>query len=409
MERLDAKSLGMLLGIDSPWMIKSFAVDQNRHLVDIHLALTERKSLFGFRDGSKTESENTVEGSWSYIPLGNFQTVVHAAVPSSLAQGDSPLSRMLIAQLAFLGNPKVPYSNYVRQKVALAQLKGGDLAQVAEHLRISSEQLNFVLDDLGKTSAQLRSLASLPTELDDAWLQILDEQLTLNSNVLPLKFLLSKLRRNELPKREQVLELRKFFIENASILEKELDQVCGIKTRQQIQHAKGVKSKLRLVLPPLKNPVWLDLLSGKIKLNSTSVPLNLLISRQRAAFIEGKSKIEKVQAIDTLRTYFKKNYRTLKREFLLLNKAMQQKQRTAITLPNPEHVIWQKILHNHDFLPSENMAYKLLLSKLKAQIALHSDPVVKLEAATKVRDFLRQNQKTMQKELSVLVKHAAAQ
>lgn len=404
MERLDVKNLAAILGIDAPWTIKSFNLDSTKNIIEVQLSVNEKKSIFGFRDSAKANSE-TVPGSWSYMPVGGYKSVIQASVPAALAQSDSRLSRPVLSQPAFLGSPSSSYSNFIRQKVALAQLKGLDSAFICDLLKITPEQISEINNDLSKTSPQVRYLASLPTESDTVWLDVISEKVGFESDVLPLKFLLSKLRRNEINVREQVLELRKFFVENASILEKEIDQVCGIKTEKQ--KASVNSNKQRLILPPLKNSVWLDLLSGKVKLNSTSVPLNLLISRQRSAFIAGKTKQEKVQAIDTLRAYFRKNYRTLKRELIYLNRVMQVKGNSKLALPNSDHVIWQKILLNHDFLPSENMAYKLLLSKLKSQISLDSDPVVKLEAANKVRDFLRQNQKTMQKELSVLVKQTA--
>lgn len=403
MERFDAKSLALILGISPPWSIKSFILNESIKTLEIQLAFSEKKSLFGFRDSQPSQQESL--GCWSYMPVGAYRTHIHAPVPNSWGKGDHKLSRLLIGQYAFLGNPSSHYSNYTRQRIAIALVKGESAETVSEFLDLSETNLNEIVADLNKTSCQIRQLAHLPTEVDPIWTKIIRNESRFKSSVLPLNFLLSKLRRNELSESEQVFELRKFFIENASILEKEIDIVSGISTRKQSSTI--AQNKQKLVLPPLKNPVWLDLLSGKCRLNSPSVALNLLISRQRAAFIAGKSREDKVVAIETLRSYFRKNCRSLKKELLLLNRAMLQKQSNGIILPTPDNAIWQNILSNNDYLPSDNMAYKLLLTKLKAQIAKNANPVVRIEAAKKVRDFLAQNQKSMQKELNALVKRTA--
>jgi len=207
---------------------------------------------------------------------------------------------------------------------------------------------------------------------------------------------------------ECIAQIRKFFIENASLLEREIDYVSGISTQKEQQKAKAVKSKLRLVLPTIKSGVWLDILSGKLSLKSASVPLNLLISNQRANFLSAKSTDAKVKTIATLRDYFKQNYRQLKAELLLLNRAMQIQNKPKLSLPNSDHVIWQKILENHDFIKSDNVAYRLLLSKLNEQLAKSKNPNLKMEAAKKVRAFLTQNEKSMRKEVNVVVKQSAA-
>lgn len=412
MDRIDLKALADAFGIHSPWTIKSAVVKPEEKQVEIHLALAEKKSFFTFRDGKSENQAGLVGGQWYYQPVGQYRSVIHAPVPSNLAGPDSGLTRSLISQLAFLGSPKSCYSNYLRQQVAMAQIKGVDLSLLSELMLIPKSEIESICEDLEKTSSQVKPLASLPTEIDPAWSAIVQNKMSLKTDVLPLKFLLSKLQRISAPSAEalkaQVVELRKFFIENASILEQEIEQVSGINTQQQKRQVKAAQTSQRLVLPPLKSSVWLELLSGKIQLNSSSVPLNLLISRQRSAFISGKSTNDKIQAIETLRAYFRKNCRGLKTELVLLNRAMAARQKSSLALPNSDHAVWQKLLSNDDFLSSDNMAYKLLLAKLKAQISQGGDPVIKIEAANKVREFLKQNQKTMKKELNALVKQSAA-
>jgi len=79
-----------------------------------------------------------------------------------------------------------------------------------------------------------------------------------------------------------------------------------------------------------------------------------------------------------------------------------------LSLPDAEHRIWQRILEDDSFVPSNHVAYRLLLAKLRAQVSSKPEPVVKLEAARRIRDFLKHNQRAMRQEVGVLLKQVAA-
>ncbi|SMF53115.1 hypothetical protein SAMN02745866_03386 [Alteromonadaceae bacterium Bs31] len=415
MERNDLHNLELALGIQSPWAIKSLDINEQQKVFELALELQDKKRLFGLFDANKkTSNKELVAGRWRYMSIGSYSCVVKAQVPKSAVTQGAFLSRSLIGQQAFLGDPLRPYSNYLRQQVALAQIKGTDPGVIAELYRIDGSTMSTILEDIQKAAADSRGLAYLPTEVDAAWDSILSDQLFVRTNMLPLKFLVSKLKlaasKTNSPDEMLALkvELRQFFIEHASQLDHEIEQICGITSERLQQRARAVKSKQRLVLPALKSPVWLDLLSGRLSLNSQSIPLNLLISRQRTAFVQGHNKEEKIEAIETLRDYFRKNYRQLKPELLLLNRAMDIRQKNKLSLPDPEHKVWQRILEDDTFVPSNHIAYKLLLAKLRAQVMKKPDPVIKLEAAQRIRDFLSQNRRSMREEMGVLLKQIAA-
>ncbi|WP_019603890.1 hypothetical protein [Teredinibacter turnerae] len=415
MEKNDLRDLEAALGIASPWSIKSIKVNEKDHAFDVFLEVADQKRLFGFLDSYKRSQDvELVSGSWQYMSLGTFTTIIHADIPRLGNDNENVVGPENIIQPAFLGHPSRQYSNFVRQRVALGQIKGLDSSVIAETINIDESLVSLVLSDIAKSNADIRTLSCLPTEVDPVWERILRDQVLLRTTMLPLKFLLSKLKltatkitdsRKILP---LVCDLRDFFVEHVAAMDSEVDQVCGITTERQQQYARAAKSRHRLVLPSVKSPVWLDVLSGRITLNSQSVPLNLLISRQRSNFVQGRTKEEKIEAIETLREYFRKNYRTLKAELLLLNRAMNIRQKSGVELPDPEHAVWQQILNDDTLVPSSHIAYKLLLAKLRAQVTTKPDPVVKLEAARRIREFLSQNQKSMREELNLLLKQTAA-
>ena len=412
MERIELSVLQDALGIGAPWAIKSVVVDAENQRFNIHLDLHDRKKVLGFFDSGRKDSQSLAVGAWQYQTVGNFRCIIHAAIPVASDSGVTSPAVMSLA--AFLGHPSRSYSNLIRQQVALAELKGMDVNVMSSVFGLEPSLITTILDDLQKSSVQSRSLAFLPTEVDPSWNKILRDQMLIKTTSLPLKLLLSKMKltankvSSEQQRQELVQELRQFFVANTAVLDSEIDQICGISGNTMQQRVKVAKTQQKLVLPALKNPLWLDLLSGKLKLNSQSVPLNLLISRQRMAFLQGHNVREKVQAIETIREYFRKNYRSLKPELVLLNRAMDIRSKTLLRLPEADNEIWQKVLTDDSFVPSDNVAYKLLLAKLRSQLARDDDGGIKIEAATRVREFIKQNQKSMRRELDTLIAKVGA-
>ncbi|WP_096085699.1 hypothetical protein [Agaribacterium haliotis] len=411
MERIDLGNIEEILGIQAPWHISSVHFDPSRHIANIHIDNNDKKKLFGFIDSHKSDDVAKHKGQWIYLPLGTYKCVIHAEVASA---GSEAISLSSLNSPAFLGNPNRNYSNQLLQQVALANISGMNENLICSALRVPPELVQQIMTDIEKASNQVRSLVYLPAEGALVWRKVLNDQLLVRTNLLPLKLLLSKLKlaAAKSSSDEELVELssklRSFFVANVNQLDDEINQLCGLNSDKLKRQASASKQRQRLVLPALKNPVWIDLLTGKLSLNSQSVPLNLLISRQRIAFLQGKDSATRIAAIETLREYVKRNHRSLKPELVLINRAMAINEKTQIRLPNPDHDIWQRILANDTAIPSDHVAYKLLLAKLRMQVQSSQDPVVKLEAARSIRNFMQQNQKALQRELSAIVKQASA-
>ncbi|WP_236074713.1 hypothetical protein [Teredinibacter purpureus] len=376
MERNDLHNLERALGIQPPWAIKSLEINEQEKVFHVELEVEDKRRRFGLFDSTKKDSSDvSVPGRWRYMNIGTYSCLISAKVPKSAFSNDEFFTRELVSQPSFLGHPARHYSNFLRQQVAVAQIKGVDAGVIADLYNIGEATLKAIQDDLEKVPVHARALAYLPTEIDPVWERVLCDKLIVRTHILPLKFLLSKLKlayAKATSVAERVglmLELRQFFTENSAQLDAEIEQVCGITSAKLQQRARAVKSRQRLVLPALRSPVWLDLLSGRLTLNSQSIPLSLLVSRQRTAFVQGRSKEQKVQAIETIREYVRKNYRSLKPELVLLNRAMDIRQKSAVALPSEQHEVWQKILEDEGFVPSNHVAYRLLLAKLRAQVS----------------------------------------
>ena len=159
----------------------------------------------------------------------------------------------------------------------------------------------------------------------------------------------------------------------------------------------------KLVLPGLKNGIWLKLISGKVNLNSANVSLNLLLVRSRHAFQNAIDTQHRLLVLNSVREFFKKHARQLRSELVLINQLMHAPEEVQYTLPDEKHQIWQRILKDDTFIPSSHIAYKLLLANLRSQLLMNPDPVVELSAARRVRDFMKQNQRFMESEYRMVL------
>jgi len=410
MDRNDLIGLKFALGICEPWGIKNVKPDHQTKTYNIYLEIEDHSRLFGLFDATKKAGDTALmHGSWSYMPLGGYHCVVHAEIPKQSIDANSLINSSIIEQPSFLGHPARSYSNYIRQQIALAHTKGEDIQTLCTLLKIDAKTVSNIVDDMKNASNKVKSASFVPTEADSIWEDILFDKTIIKTNFLPFKLYLSKQKilaskaGDSLALKPVILNLRKFFIANSQHLDKEIEQLCGI-TSQISQHAtrKNV-SQQRLVLPSIKNTLWIDLLNDKLKLHSQSVPLNLLISRQRLAFIQAKTNQDKINAIEVIRNYIRVNCRRLKAELVLLNRAMNIRKKSQVSLPDPNHKVWQDILKDNNFIPSDNMAYKLLLASLRVQVTNHNEPSIKLAAAKRIRDFIEQNQRAMKNELGVLM------
>ncbi len=260
-----------------------------------------------------------------------------------------------------------------------------------------------ILQDLEKAAENDRLAACLPTEADPIWERIISDKLHLKTQNFSLRLLLSKLKLAFLDAKDEaivantIIELRKYFISQAANLDVEINQVCSLSLKKQAAEERAAAVN-KLVLPSLKNTIWLKMIAGKINLNSSNVSLNLLLVRSRHAFQNSVDNHGKLLVLNSVREYFKKNARLLRAELVLINQLMNAPEDVQFTLPDEKHQVWQRILKDDTFLPSSHIAYKLLLSNLRSQLLMNPDPIVEIGAARRIRDFMKQNQRFLENE-----------
>ncbi len=308
----------------------------------------------------------------------------------------------------FLGDPNRSYTHQLRQQVALANIRGMAIDAISNMLKVDIGIIEEILGDIDRTPETHRMATCLPCPSDPIWENIITDRFHLKTQLFPLKLMLSKLKLSmidpkvEIKLSDAVNELRKFLISHINTLDAEISQICALSTKKQaIEERQNTTTKL--VLPALKNSIWLKLITGKIDLNSTNMPLNLFLVRLRHAFQNTDDHNAKIFSLNSLREFFRKNARSLKKELVLINQLMNAPEEQQFSLPDERSDIWKRILKDDTFIPSSHIAYKLLLSNLRPQLLMNPDPVVELNAARRVRDFIKHNQRFMQQELRMVL------
>lgn len=406
-----------ILGINVPWSVQDVEIDDKNKIIKVDITYQAEKSKFYFFSKHSEAATNKIQHAhtpkrWLHGRLGQYTCQISSPYfdPAITATG---ISRESLLQPNFVGDANRNYTHHLRQQVALADMRGLAADAIAHMLHIEQIIVEDILADIEKTPDAYRRATGLPSEVDPIWENMIYDKFHLKTQSFPLRLILSKLKLSMIDPgvsaniNESVNELRKFFIAHANNLTAEVGQICALSSKKPA--ADEVRSNTtKLVLPALKNSIWLKLLSGKIDLKSTNMPLNLFLVRLRHAFNNMDDNNSRIAALSSLREFFRKNARVLKSELILINKIMNAPEENQFTLPDERSDIWQRILKDDTFIPSSHIAYKLLLANLRSQLLMNPDPVVELNAARRVRDFIKHNQRFMQQELRMVLNNSHA-
>lgn len=400
-----------LLGINPPWIIKEIVFEEKKKTVQLFLDIPPEKSRSFFLTKSTPETtdgatDSGMQKRWFHTGIGCYSCIIVSKYVNQ-TPCISGISRDTLTQPHFLGSINRSYTHQLRQQVALSSVLGMSSETIARCYNIEQSLVDEILIDVEKTPENYRKATILPMETDSIWEKIITDKFQLKTQTLPLKLLLSKLKLanydSQAKLSESIGELRKYFVAHANNLTAEYKQVCSLPNAMPSTTAEHQNNVLKLVLPALKNSIWLKLIAGKVDLESRNMPLNLFLVRSRHAFKNTSETNTRLAILNSLREFFRKNARSLKAELIVINKLMHTPEAEQFSLPNEQHQIWKKILKDDSLIPSSHMAYKLLLANLRSQLRLNPDPVVELSAARRIRDFINQNQRFMQNELRQVI------
>lgn len=401
-----------VLGISAPWSVQDVTIDEKNKIIQIALSYHTEKSRFSFfSKGTDSDNNKIVDTGiakrWLHLGIGYYSCQITSSFYDPHLSG-AGIHKDALLQPHFLGDANRSYTHQLRQEVALTHIRGVTPDAIATMLRIDQSLVDEILNDIEKTPESYRLATCLPCEADPIWESMIYDKFHLKTQLFPLKLMLSKLKLSMIDPKvnvkmsDSITELRKFFIAHINNVDAEISQICSLSMKKQsVEERRNATTKL--VLPALKNSIWLKLVTGKLDLGSTNMPLNLFLVRLRHAFQNTDDNNTRVLALNSLREFFRKNARSLKKELVLINQLMNAPEENQFSLPDERSEIWKRILKDDTFIPSSHIAYKLLLSNLRSQMLMNSDPVVELNAVRRVRDFIKHNQRFMQQELRMVL------
>lgn len=403
-----------ILDIYPPWSINNISIDERQSVIHVKLSRSEDKSIISFFTKKRyiVSDSKFVNGYWQHCNLGNYRCFISADVPVVSNTDSDAITRDTLSEPAFLGHPNKKYTHQLRQVVALNSAQGLSKNEISTSHNIETALVGEILGDVANAPENVQASCYIPTESDIIWQNILFDKTLIKTQSFPLKLLLSKLKLAAIDTQKKellrpiIIELREFFIQQAASLKNEISQISGLAV-QQDSNASRRRSVHKLILPAVKNPVWVDILMDRIHLDSNNMPLNLLLVKLRSNYKYNQSE-EGSEEVVGLREFFRKNYQTLRKELVQINRLLQTRPKQKFTLPDSRHDVWRQILKDDSFIPSQHMAYKLLLSKLRSDVLLNPSPNAELSAAKRIRQFIADNQQTMQQELRQVIKSSSA-
>lgn len=385
-----------LLGIFSPWSIKSISLDDGSRSLTIRLNYLSSSRKFLQKIMSPVQEKTGDFCFWHHLSLGNRYQTYLVARRTDVADyyRDNPSVKP-----AFLGSVDKNYSHSLAQSTGQLLGFGLDTASVGTVLCVDQKTVATIKADVdAAASADESDTHLVPAQNDPIWLRLLQKDLQLETNSVPLRLLISKLcaevsgaEDHSSATEKCITDLRSFFVKNAGNLPRELEQLSG-----PLQ-AKRKPRKFSLLLAGESNPIWLDIIKGDFDLESNSLSLNFFLTRLRQQFRQQPELQGSLSG--TLRDYFKQNQKQLLSELKVMTLAIRSKKYSAstVSIPSLEHPIWMRLLKDKMLSP-KSLNFKLLLGNLRA--ALGQDPTedMLLSAATKLRKFVETNRISLKQE-----------
>lgn len=412
MEQMSFYDLYSALGLFAPWEISQ--VKKNEDTREIHIFIEQKTNKRMFKIFDQRDAFETRNGVWQHVNIGAYKSFIHAAVPFDATMRNAAIPGFVAEQPSFLGHPARKYSNYLRQRVAVAQLYGIDPEHIGRLLDIDIDVVRTIADDIRRSQQNFRMMAFVPVETDAVWYGLITDKVRVRTESMPLKYLLSKLKIGALKAKgsderfSMVVELRDFFLKNCRQLEKEIEQLCGIVTDSQRRKASVANTRQqRLVLPREDHPVWTAILGGSELIQSKNYAFSLFYTQQRSIFMRGRTTEARSKAVISMREYIKAKHTQLRPEIIRMNEIYRQLNNAsadAEVLPPETSSVWKSILDNQFQIGSKHMGFNLMLNQLKIKIAKNSN--ASSEAARQLRMFMLKNRASMPTEIKQVISHA---
>ncbi len=369
-----------LLGIRSPWFIQQVLLSKDTRRIQFHLGYSETQDTPDANLQSMPQSmyqsihqpvfsEQAQIARWSHRRLGIYQCYISSMVYAHRADAAKVpgISQAALLLPHFIGEAGRYYTQGLRQQVAQLHLRGLTLDAMTHALGLERNLLQRIVSDIDNTPATYRPVCALPCASEVVWEQIIGNPASLHTDLFALRLLISKLKHSAQDSDKLALatqELRQFFIVNHAQLAGELVQLHGLPLKQvpQSQVSANTSAALntllkkplapsppfntqpitqpttqpitrpmaqpratatKLVLPSLKNSIWLKLITGKVALPTNNQALRLQLTRLGHVFQQARHSEDRLMALQALRNHMKTHAKLLMPELRFINQLLQ--------------------------------------------------------------------------------------
>ncbi|WP_028580718.1 hypothetical protein [Desulfogranum japonicum] len=341
--------LTQFIAIQNPWKILETTTSQAGKRLDILVwfAPSIQKNLFGVSD-IQEESEACSPASCPHcgtmlpeyapnkticlrhLPLLGFATYMHVPAPNIIHSPDP--------NCVCMKQWHAPHSKYTKEMAAhitdtLQAIK--DYASTAKLLDIAEQELRETFQetlDTRKASSQkddmsqihVKSRFRIPDVGHPGWQRLINGDLTIATSSVALQMLLQRVRnKHEIsPGIESGISgakaLHDFFYKNKKLLDHELEQLTAGQTWTEVRVAVSRKPAQDKDLPQESEPVWQALVSGNMQLQTHMVGLQMIMQQAYKSVQMDVSDQNKQKTIQTLRHFFIKHKKRLKKEITQL-------------------------------------------------------------------------------------------
>lgn len=439
-----------MLGLHDPWQVEEVEIDQPSHRLDIFIGFGDgrKKGLFKGRTQPHCPYCNTAlprTGEYQAVTLRHLQvaglrTFLHLPPPNSVksSQPDcdcmqqwaaNPDSKFTEAMLNFVVQAiEAAPNNQIAAKIT--GISSSDVREISEQTgAVSGSHTTADDDEISPARASetshdfdLIETGEVPPAEHDGWQRLINGDIPIQTDSVALRMLLQRVRSNleKNPSADTRLvgahALRQFFIKHQQQLAHELESLRG---EQLAMSGRSTIAVTATGLPSETDPVWQDLIKGKLRLDTRIVGLQMMIERLRQSIEHNPSPTNEQAGVRILRQFFGKHQNRLSHELGQIRGGSQPGQTAAVagraaaaaadqSLPTERDPVWQQLIRGDLNIQSEVLSLKMLLERIRQALNKNPTEANRLAGAKILRQYFTKNRYRHEAEIRRLLDGASA-
>lgn len=182
-----------------------------------------------------------------------------------------------------------------------------------------------------------------------------------------------------------------------------------------LPHADSIEDS---TIPPVDHPHWQYLITGKLSIQSNSVPLRMLLQHVRINYKKSPGSEAGIAGAKSLRQFFTRNQKSLKQEIDELNNNRPNIEieaagrRTSLSgddnLPVESALVWQRIINGDQHLKTNMVGLQMLLEQVRKSVQKDSSIANRQAGIRNLLNFFIKHKGRLGQEIAQLAGDSAA-